>query len=133
MKNPFLPGGLVILAFVAAGCGTASTVAEKEREWKAIRAGLDKYLVERSGLNLSTMTIDIREFNTDRDRAQLKVAFVARRGGGTVQVLYDLQREGDVWVVKRARQVSSSPVHPASNEGVTSPPAGTQPRGQPKE
>lgn len=100
---------LVLLSVaLAAGCSTAKVIREKEREKQAIRAALQKYLAEQSSLNLSALEMEVGNFTVDRDRAEVQMIFHAKQSGGTMEMTYSLQREGGVWVVKRARQESGS-------------------------
>jgi hypothetical protein len=120
----FFPLAVIVLAFLAAGC---SQFQQAEKERAAIESALQKYLSERSGLNLTAMNWEIKEFNTDRDRANLKVIFTAKEGGATMIMDYELRKENGVWAVKKGdSRGASGMAHPGTDAGPTpaAPPAG---------
>ncbi|MBI3663526.1 MAG: hypothetical protein HY234_10830 [Acidobacteria bacterium] len=117
---------LVLLLASFAAC---SVVQEKEKERADITAALQKYLGERSGLNLSAMDWNIKELNVDRDNASVQVTFTAKQGGASMVMEYEMKRNGGVWTVLKSgpRGSIGMPAHPgAGTEAApTMPPAGT--------
>ena len=115
---------LVLLAASLASCGV---VQEKERERTDITAAIQKYLNERSGLNLSAMDWKIKELNTDRDMASVQVTFTAKQGGASMVMEYQMKRENGVWTVLKAgpRGSEGMPAHPGAEAAPAAPPAGT--------
>ena len=122
---------LILLAVSIPACGV---VQEKEKERAEITAALQKYLTERSGLNLSAMDWKIEELNTDRDTADLKVVFTSKQGGATMVMEYKLQRENGVWSVQKPAAPGGQPAHPGAEAPPTVPPGagtGAMPPGHP--
>ena len=116
----------VLVASLAslAACGV---IGEKEKERAEITAALQKYLNERSGLNLSAMDWTIKELNTDRDTAKVKVNFTAKQGAASMVMEYQLKRENGVWTVQKSdsRGTQGMPAHPGAEEAApAAPPAG---------
>ena len=116
----------VLVASLAslAACGV---VGEKEKERAEITAALQKYLNERSGLNLSAMNWQIQDLNTDRDIAKVKVNFTAKQGAASMVMEYQLKRENGVWTVQKSesRGTQGMPAHPGAEAAPAAPPAGT--------
>jgi len=115
---------LVALLASLASCGV---IGEKEKERAEITAALQKYLNERSGLNLSSMDWTIKELHTDRDTAKVQVNFTAKQGGASMIMEYQMKRENGVWTVQKsdARGSQGMPVHPGAEAAPAMPPAGS--------
>ena len=118
--------GFLLIASLAslASCGV---IGEKEKERAEITAALQKYLNERSGLNLSAMNWEIKNLNTDRDTAMVQVTFTAKQGGASMVMEYHLKRENNLWTVQRSglRGSEGMPVHPGAEAAPAAPPAGS--------
>jgi hypothetical protein len=115
---------LVALIAALASCGV---IGEKEKERAAITAALQKYLSERSGLNLSAMNWEIKNLNTDRDTAHVQVTFTAKQGGASMIMDYQMKRENNVWTVQKSglRGSEGMPAHPGAEAAPSMPPAGS--------
>jgi hypothetical protein len=53
----------------------------------------------KTGLDLSSMTIEVPSVTFDRDEARASVSFLPKAGQGGMQIPYTLARKGDKWVV----------------------------------
>lgn len=117
---------LVLVALLAslASCGV---IGEKEKERAEITAALQKYLHERSGLNLAAMDWEIKNLNTDRDNANVQVTFTAKQGGASMVMEYQMKRENNVWTVQKSgpRGSVGMPAHPGAEAAPPTPPAGS--------
>jgi hypothetical protein len=115
---------LVALLASLASCGV---IGGKEKERAEITAALQKYLNERSGLNLSAMNWEINNLNTDRDIAKVQVTFTAKQGGASMVMEYQMKRENNLWTVQKSglRGSEGMPVHPGAEAAPTMPPAGS--------
>ena len=116
-----------VLLLLVASISACGVVQEKEKERAEITAALQKYLSERSGLNLSAMDWKIEELNTDRDTADLKVIFTSKQGAATMAIDYKLKRENGVWSVQKpvAPVGEGKPAHPGADAAPSMPPAGS--------
>jgi hypothetical protein len=116
----------VLIALIAslASCGV---VGQKEKERAEITAALQKYLSERSGLNLSAMNWEIKNLSADRDTARVQVNFTAKQGGASMAMEYQLKRENNVWTVQKSglRGSEGMPAHPGAEAAPAMPPAGS--------
>ncbi|MCL4524139.1 MAG: hypothetical protein M1453_07925 [Acidobacteria bacterium] len=114
----------VLLTFSLASCGV---VKETEKERADITAAIQKYLNERSGLNLAAMNWEIKNLNTDRDTASVQVAFTAKQGGASMVMEYQMKRVNNVWTVQKSglRGSEGMPAHPGAEAAPAAPPAGT--------
>jgi len=105
------------ILLVTLGCGACSSTTAPERSAQqkqedarvAIRAGIEKYLKERSGLNLAAMTWELKEVSIEGDKATANVYFVAKEGGGEMTVPYTLLKTGAEWVVQKQPASGNSP------------------------
>ncbi len=124
MRKRLLCFVLVALIAPLASCGV---IGEKEKERAEITAALQKYLNERSGLNLSAMDWTIQELNTDRDTAKVQVTFTAKQGGASMVMEYQMKRENNLWTVQKSglRGSEGMPVHPGAETAPAMPPAGS--------
>jgi hypothetical protein len=124
MRKSLLCSLIVVLVVTLASCGV---VEEKEKERAAINAALQKYLSERSGINLSAMNWEIQNLNTDRDNATVEVAFTAKQGGASMVMEYQMKRMNDVWTVQKSGLHGSegTPVDPGTQANPASPTPGT--------
>lgn len=115
---------LVALLASLASCGV---IGEKEKERAEITAALQKYLNERSGLNLSAMNWEIKNLNTDRDTAKVQVTFTAKQGGASMVMEYQMKRENNLWTVQKSGLSGSEgmPAHPGAEAAPATPPAGS--------
>lgn len=117
---------LVLVALLAslASCGV---IQQKEKERAEITAALQKYLQERSGLNLAAMNWEIKNLNTDRDNANVQVTFTAKQGGASMVMEYQMKRQAGVWTVQKSGLSGSMgmPAHPGADAAPPTPPAGS--------
>ena len=113
MKSRFVSIIFVALIFSLASCGV---VNENEQERAAITAALQKYLSERSGINLSAMTWEIKNLNRDRDNATVQVVFTAKQGGASMVMEYQMKKVNEAWTVQKSglRGSEGMPVTPGA-------------------
>ena len=91
----------------AAGCKS-----NPQDEKAAMRAALESYLSQRGNLNMAGMDMDIQVVRNDGKTADVNVLFRAKQGGGSMQMAYQLERQGDRWMVKGSRSGAGAG-HPA--------------------
>ncbi len=116
------------LLITAPACDYIRNIRQQERDKEAIQAAFHKYLAERSGIDLKNTDVDIQEFNTDRNRAELVVKFTPKQGGAGMRMQYVLEREGETWVVKSSAPLVGgvpSGTAPQSPGTIASPHSGT--------
>lgn len=79
-----------------AGCGRG---VQNEA---AIRQGVIDYLSAKSGLNVSSMQIDVASVSYRQNEADALISFRPKGGapGAGMQIRYMLERQGNRWVVK---------------------------------
>ena len=111
MMRRHLPALIAILILLwAVAC--KKPVGENE----AIRAAVQKHLAARGTLDLSAMEIDVKQVSIDRDHAIAQVEFRAKQGGGSMQMAYTLDRQGDGWAVRAGAPSAGNIGHPTSGE-----------------
>jgi len=111
MMRRHLPALIAILILLwAVGC--KKPVGENE----AIRVAVQKHLAARGTLDLSAMEIDVKQVDIDRDHAVAQVEFRAKQGGGSMQMAYTLDRQGDGWAVRAGTPSAGNIGHPTSGE-----------------
>ena len=90
---------LLCLAGVAmSGCELIDNLRQDKRDHEAIQAALDKYIAAH--VDLSAVTVETEEFNTDRDRAEIIVEITVKQSKAESKRKYTLAREAGVWTVK---------------------------------
>ena len=90
---------LLCLAGVAmSGCELIDNLRQDKRDHEAIQAALDKYIAAH--VDLSAVTVETEEFNTDRDRAEIIVKITVKQSKAESKRKYTLAREAGVWIVK---------------------------------
>lgn len=108
---------LLCLAGVAmSGCELIDNLRQDKRDHEAIQAALDKYIAAH--VDLSAVTVETEEFNTDRDRAEIIVEITVKQSKAESKRKYTLAREAGVWIVKTDKLFTGGVV-----EGQTSTPA----------
>ncbi|PYU31696.1 MAG: hypothetical protein DMG28_14360 [Acidobacteria bacterium] len=111
MMRRHLPALIAILILLwAVAC--KKPVGENE----AIRVAVQKHLAARGTLDLSAMEIDVKQVDIDRDHAVAQVEFRAKQGGGSMQMAYTLDRQGDGWAVRAGTPSAGNIGHPTSGE-----------------
>jgi hypothetical protein len=124
MNRMLLAGLLVVFLMVPTGCKS-----ETENN-DAIRDGVIKHLGGMNGLNVNNMTVKVTKATINGDRAQADVDIRAKNGDPSspaMQLTYDLQKQGDEWVVLKGESKGGMQ-HPTAGE---MPPQGTLPPGHP--
>jgi hypothetical protein len=93
----------------------------------------------KTGVDLSSMTIEVPSVTFNKDEARANVSFVPKGGQGGMQMPYTLTRKGDKWVVsdRGAPHVEGAlpgaeggalpPGHPSTGDGQTELPSGHPP------
>jgi archaellum component FlaF (FlaF/FlaG flagellin family) len=128
MRKSSVCFALVVLIAALASCGV---VSEQEKERAAITAALQKYLSERSGINLSAMNWEIKNLNRDRDTATVQVDFTAKQGGASMVMEYQMKKINNVWTVQKSglHGGEGMPVTPGAGAAPAAP--GALPPGHP--
>ena len=114
MMSPMIVA--LLAALLLAACGRKN-IENKE----AIRQAVVEYLNARqaqTGLDMSTMDVDVLAMTFERDTARATVEFRVKNSEAGMQLNYTLDRKGDKWVVQ-ARQDTGQ------GHGVVQPPGGT--------
>ncbi|MGH9612503.1 MAG: hypothetical protein ACRD4P_05425 [Bryobacteraceae bacterium] len=116
MKRIALFAAALIFTLLVAAC------AKKNIENKdAIRQAVVEYLKARqaqTGLDMSTMDVNVTAMAFERDTARATVEFRVKNSEAGMQLNYTLDRKGDKWVVQ-ARQDNGQ------GHGVVLPPDGS--------
>jgi hypothetical protein len=97
----------------------------------AIKQAVIEYLGSRqaqTGLDMSTMDVDVSAMTFERDTARATVSFKIKNSDAGMQLNYTLDRKGDKWVVQ-ARQDNGGGHSVVLPDG--SGPAGALPPGHP--
>jgi len=124
MNRVLLTGLLTALLTVPAGCKS------KAENKDAIRDGVIKHLAGMNGLNVNSMIVTVTKATITGDKAQADVDIRAKNGdpnAPAMQLTYDLQKQGDEWVVLKG-QSNGGMQHPTPGQ---MPPQGTLPPGHP--
>jgi len=123
MNRAFLAG--LLSSFLLLG-GCKSKTDNKD----AIREAITKRLAGMNGLNVNNMNISVTKATISGDTAQADVEIRAKNGdpnAPAMQLSYDLQKQGEEWVVLKG-QSTGGMQHPAAGE---MPPSGALPPGHP--
>ena len=124
MNRAFFAALLSGFLLLAGGCKS------KTENKDAIRDGVVKHIAEMKGLNVNNMTITVTKATINGDKAQADVDIRAKNsdpGAPAMQLTYDMQKQGDEWVVLKV-QPTGGMQHPAPGE---MPPQGSMPPGHP--
>jgi hypothetical protein len=124
MNRAFLAALLGNFLLLTGGCKS------KPDNKDAIRDGVLKHIAAMNGLNVSNMTITVTKTTVNGDTAQADVDIRAKNSdpnAPAMQLTYQLQKQGDQWVVLKAQPIGGMQ-HPAPGE---MPPAGSMPAGHP--
>lgn len=104
---------------------------QQKQENEAIRAALQNYLSQRSGLNMAGMDMDIKDVKTEGDHATAQVEFRAKQGEARMQMTYQFVRQGDAWVVQSSSGTAGSGHPPIPEGGMPPSGQGALPPGHP--
>lgn len=83
----------------------------------AIRAGILQHLASISTLNMSAMDMDMRSVAVTGNQAHAEVEFRVKNSaspGGGMQIAYDLEKRGGVWVVQKSQPLGGLQ-HPSTS------------------
>lgn len=121
-------------AFLAVLLGTllllAGACKSKTENKDAIRDAVVKHIAGMNGLNVNNMTIVVTQATVNGDKAQANVDIRAKNGdpgAPPMQLTYDLQKQGEDWVVIKGLPTGGMQ-HPAPGE---MPPSDALPPGHP--
>lgn len=122
-------------ALLASLLGTALLVTggcKKTDNQNAIRDGVMKHIAGLQGLNVNNMTVTVTQANIHGDKAEANVDIRAKNGDPNappMQLVYQMQKQGEVWVVVKGQASGGGMQHPAPGEA---PPPGTMPPNHPQ-
>jgi len=116
----------VSLALMVAACKSGP-----KDETAAIRTAIESYLSQRGNLNLAGMDWDVKVVRMDARTADVQVNFRAKQGGGSMQMGYQLEKQGETWVVKGAKSPGGAGGHPDVGGTPAMPSSGELPAGHP--
>ncbi|HKW35664.1 MAG TPA: hypothetical protein VJN92_21835 [Candidatus Acidoferrum sp.] len=104
------------LAVVLVGLGACK---KQTNDNDAIRVGILQHLTSIGTLNMSAMDMDMRSVSVRGNQAHAEVEFRVKTGGAPVgagmQVAYDLEKRGSVWVVLKTQPLGGMQ-HPATSQ-----------------
>lgn len=130
MNRRLLVSFAILILMAIAGCGRSVAPAPGGDE-AALRAALEKYLAERTGLNLPAMDIVFEDVKVEGDTAHAQVEFRTKDGQGAMQMGYAFERKDGVWSVKGAEASGISTGHPVPGAAAPTPDSGQLPAGHP--
>ncbi len=118
---------LILLLAMAGGC------KKQANDQDAIRAGIDKHLSERAGLNMSAMDREVKQISVNGDHASAQVEFRVKGGGAQMEIEYTLERQGGEWKVLNSQPMGGQGAHPGMQPSPGAPDSGsnTPPQGHP--
>ncbi|MGH9632190.1 MAG: hypothetical protein ACRD7E_28120, partial [Bryobacteraceae bacterium] len=94
------------------GCNRAPQTKE------AVREGVIEHLSKNSGLDLSSMNIEVTSLSFRENEAQATVSFKPRSSPDQgMQMSYTLEREGNRWMVKKRADSGGDPHGGAAPSG----------------
>jgi hypothetical protein len=123
MRRAFCAALLSGLVLLACGCKAKTDSSE------SIHAAVVKYLSGMKGLSVSNMTVTVTKTVITGDAAQADAEIRAKNANPNepgMQFRYELQKQGDEWVVVKSEQVGGMQ-HPTAGEA----PQGNLPPGHP--
>lgn len=123
---------ITVVALIAFGAGVFFFFrrASHKNDDAALRAALESYLSQQSGLNMSGMNMDFKSVDVHGDHATAQVEFRAKQGDAHMQMTYQFMRQGGVWVVQNSSGTAGSG-HPAIPQGMAPTETGQLPPGHP--
>ena len=126
MKRSRIAIAFLCFAVLAAACSKSPRTEQKSQpgaDEAAIKLALEKYLTERSGLNIAAMDWEIKKLDIHGDHAEAEVEFRAKEGGGGMAMNYEVERREGTWTIKK-REGATAPhgAMPAAPEGGALPP-----------
>jgi hypothetical protein len=132
MKTTRILFALIFFAALTMGCdrATAPAPTAQQSNEAAIKTAIQSYLASRGTLNLEAMEMDVKQVNITGDRAEAQVEFRAKAGGGVMQMVYALERQGGVWTVKGSQSPGMQTGHPPVG-GTAAPQPGELPPSHP--
>jgi len=96
-------GGVKRIVLVAGMLVLAACARKNIENKEAIRQAVVEYLSSRqaqTGLDMSTMDVDVVAMTFERDTARATVSFKVKNSDAGMQINYTLDRKGDKWVVQ---------------------------------
>jgi hypothetical protein len=123
MNRSFLAAFLGALLLLTGAC--KSKTDDKE----AIRSGVVKHIAGMQGLNVNNMAITVTQATVNGNKAEANVEIRAKNadpGAPPMQLVYQMQKQGEEWVVIKG-QSTGGMQHPAAGEK----PQGNLPPGHP--
>ena len=93
------PLALALALLTLAGC--AKNIQTKEAVKEAVMAYLTARQ-EKTGINMSAMSVEVANVTFQADHAMATVAFNLKTGESGMQMNYELERAGNQWTVKGA-------------------------------
>ena len=122
---------LFLLAFFSTACGPFRAIRATEEEHAAIVTGLEKFLAEHAQGSKSGYALEVRNLNTDRDRAAAEVEITSKESGRVTMMRYALRRQDGAWIVMRSRHLNGPILHPQVEQGQIGEPSSASPASSP--
>jgi len=110
---------LVSAALLPAALLLASCSKKDIQNPEAVRQAVMEDLQARqakTGVDLSSMTIEVPSVTFNRDEARASVSFLPKGGQGGMQMPYTLARKGDKWVVTERGAPHAAALPPGASD-----------------
>ena len=117
-------GGVRRIVLVAGMLVLAACARKNIENQEAIRQAVIEYLGSRqaqTGLDMSTMDVDVIAMTFERDTARATVAFKVKNSDAGMQLNYTLDRKADKWVVQPKQDSSGGHAMPLPDGGPSVP------------
>jgi hypothetical protein len=116
-----------LIFVLATGC------KKQANDQDAIRAGIDKHLSERAGLNMSAMDREVKQISVNGDHATAQMEFRIKGDEGQMDIEYTLERQGGEWKVVKSQPMAGQGAHPGMQPSPGAPDSGGNalPQGHP--
>lgn len=120
----------IVATLLGAALLFAAACKSKTDENEAIRQGVMKRLAGLNMLNMSNMDVKVTQatINGNQAQAQVEIRSKGDPNAAPMQIGYQLEKQGNDWVVVKSTGMSGGMQHPGPGEA---PPAGSTPGAMP--